>query len=58
MAFIYVLDPESRDALLAAGYKLVKEDRNNKIWVFENRNECSFSVDFDFPHVMSDILTF
>lgn len=58
MKFVYVLSPESRDELLAAGYVLLKEDKNNKIWVFENAASGKYSMTFDFPHVLSDVLTF
>lgn len=58
MKFIYVLSPESRDEMIAAGYTLLKEDKHNKIWVFENGEPSNFSLTFDFPHVLSDVLTF
>lgn len=58
MKFIYVLSPEHRDEMIAAGYVLLKEDKANKIWVFENAVPCNFSLAFDFPHVLSDTLTF
>lgn len=58
MKFIYVLSPETRDEMIAAGYVLLKEDKFNKIWVFENSDPRNYSLDFDFPHVMSNILTF
>lgn len=56
--FIYVLSPETRDEMLAAGYVLLKEDKYNKIWVFENAQPSNYSLTFDFPHVMSNVLTF
>ena len=58
MRFIYVSNPENRDELIAAGYVLLKEDKYNRIWVFENKDVGNYSLAFDFPHVMSDIMTF
>ncbi len=56
--FIYVMDEESRDQLSAMGYKLIKCDDENRIWVFDNPDKMNFSTELDIPHVKSNILTF
>ncbi len=63
MRFVYVMRKEDSDAMLAMGYTLVKEDKYNHVWVFENRDVTSFAsadelTTAGIPHVLSDILTF
>lgn len=58
MSFIYVMDEESRDQLLSMGYKLIKENEANGVWVFDNPDKLSFSAELNVPHVASNILTF
>ena len=53
--FIYVMDEVSRDALIARGYELIKD--NGEVWVFINKKEFEFSNN-DIPCVVSDMLTF
>lgn len=54
--FIYVFERNARDKLLAEGYKLIKSDERQNVFVFENRETHTFSEDFAF--VFSDTLTF
>ena len=55
--FLYVFDKESRDELLNAGYKLLKSDKKNNVYVFANRNDMAFEL-ADISFVRSDTLTF
>lgn len=55
--FLYVFDKESRDELLVAGFKLLKSDKKNDVYVFANRNDMAFEL-ADIPFVRSDTLTF
>ncbi len=61
MKFIYVMDKKAKKELLKKGFTLLKEDKANGIWVFENKyanDEACFSLDVECPHVLSDVLTF
>lgn len=55
--FIYVFDKYSRDKLLSSGYKLMKSDEKQSVFVFINENNCVFSLT-DIKLVFSDTLTF
>lgn len=55
--FLYVMDKESRDRLLALGFELLKANDKNTIWVFVNKSEQAFDS-VDVPCVVSDTLTF
>ena len=58
MPFIYVMDEESRDELKEMGYKLIKSDEANGVWVFDNPDKLNFSTELNVPHVASNVLTF
>lgn len=58
MKFIYVMDKASKKMLKKKGYVLLKEDKVNSIWVFENREETMFDLGLDCQYVLSDTLTF
>ena len=55
--FIYVMDAESRDALLELGYVLLKKNKNQDVWVFVNKPDHQFDS-INVPYVVSDTLTF
>lgn len=55
--FLYVFDRESRDELLVAGFKLLKSDKKNDIYVFANRMDMAFELS-DISYVRTDTLTF
>lgn len=55
--FLYVFDKESRDELLVAGFRLLKSDKKNDVYVFANRNDMAFELS-DISFVRSDTLTF
>lgn len=61
MLFIYVMDEKSKKYLIKRGFKLIKEDEANSIWVFENKETVCFENGEDVlavPHVLSNVLTF
>lgn len=41
-AFVYVMSEDDRDKLIELGYKLVRSDDVNKVFVFENKPELVF----------------
>lgn len=55
--FIYVFDKESRDRLLAEQCTLLKSDEAKNIFVFQNKDSLTFSVE-KLKCVFSNILTF
>lgn len=57
--FIYVYNSDARDKLLAAGYKLLKENSNTFVFLNEisNASALSFS-NLDVSYILSDTLTF
>ena len=59
--FIYVMDDESRDKLVARGYKLLKHNGRKQgdggVWVFLAGDAMTFAED-DIKCVASDVLTF
>lgn len=57
MRFIYVMSLNDKKKLERLGYKLLKADENNSVYVFENKAELNFSVG-DMPHILSNTLTF
>ena len=55
--FIYVMDIESRDKLVSLGYRLLKGNDTDTVWVFENKMQKQFD-NLDIHCVVSDVLTF
>ena len=55
--FLYVFDKESRDELLSIGFRLLKSDNKNEVYVFANQMEMAFELS-DVSFVRSDTLTF
>lgn len=55
--FLYVFDKESRDELLHAGFKLLKSDKKNDVYVFANRTDMTFEI-ADISFVRTNTLTF
>lgn len=59
--FIYVYTPDARDTLMKAGYKLLKTDKRNGIYVFENVEVPNSTQQFainNISSIKSDVLTF
>lgn len=60
MRFIYVMDKKSKKELLKRGFTLLKEDKRNGVWVFENKYsdiDARFELGVDCKCVLSDVLT-
>lgn len=55
--FIYVFTKEAFDKLSKIGYRILKADENNSIYVFENKRELSFDLPDD-KFLYSNTLTF
>ena len=55
--FLYVFAETDKDALIAAGYFLLKSDEANNVYVFENQERECFELDKS-EHLFSDTLTF
>lgn len=55
--FIYVFTPEDKDKLLERGYKLLRDDKQQNLYVFKNESHLTFSDD-DIAFVTSDVLTY
>lgn len=43
--FIYVFGEMERDCLIKAGYKLLKEDKSQSLFIFLNKDQLDFSTD-------------
>lgn len=55
--FIYAFDVDTRDKLLSRGCKLIKSDERRNIFVFENKEQCTFEAN-SFAVVFSNTITF
>lgn len=63
MRFVYVMKKEDKDKMVAMGYSLIKEDKQNNLWVFENKDLTTFASEDEITNagisfVLSDMLTF
>ena len=58
MKFIYIFDNSDKERLVKSGYKLLKEDNINSIYVFESNTELSFTEQGVEKYVFSNVLTF
>lgn len=54
--FIYVFCKDAADKLTANGYRLLKTDERNSLFVFENKQDLTFSLDVSY--ILSDTITF
>ncbi len=54
--FVYVFEKEDRDKMLANGYKLLKSDEPNNIFIFENSGTKFEQLGVTF--ILSNTLTF
>ena len=57
MNFIYVFRASDRDKLLQAGFRLLKDDPDNHVYIFVNQSEFTFASS-EMPYVTTDTLTF
>ncbi len=63
MRFIYVMSETDKDKLVSLGYSLLKEDKRNHVWVFQNKDTITFACEDEISSagirfVLSDTLTF
>lgn len=63
MHFIYVRSEQDKDKMLALGYTLIKEDKRNNMWIFQNKNTELFACNAEMSaagikFVLSNTLTF
>lgn len=58
MKFIYIFNNSDKERLVKSGYKLLKEDNINSIYVFESSTELSFAEQGVEKYVFSNVLTF
>lgn len=57
--FIYVFDEDTKDILLSLNCKLLKSNKNNLVYVFENNGFVFDEANTaDLQFALSDILTF
>lgn len=57
--FLYVFSEDARDKLLSRKFEMIKEDKQNNIFIFLNQisNDLAFSVN-DISYIESNTLTF
>lgn len=52
-----MFDKDARDALLKAGFKLLKEDERGNVYIFMNQDKSSYAL-AEFSYIENDTLTF
>lgn len=57
-AFIYVFEDNAKKALQKKKYTLLKEDKENNIWVFENKDPDDYTFNLEYPFVLSSAMSF
>lgn len=55
--FIYVFSSNDKELLQSMGFVLIKSDKLNSTFVFENQNQMKFSK-LDISYITSNTLTF
>ncbi|MCD8376848.1 MAG: hypothetical protein LUD69_07880 [Oscillospiraceae bacterium] len=55
--FIYVFDRADRDALLDAGYRMMRADEKGQVYIFQNTESLNFDLSA-VDMVWSDVLSF
>lgn len=63
MNFIYVMSEEDKNKMKSLGYSLIKEDKRNHVWVFQNKDTATFACEDEISgagiyFVLSNMLTF
>lgn len=58
MRFIYVMDEESKNMMLAMGYHLLKSKGNVSVFEADTDGEVRFEALDNINYVLSDVLTF
>lgn len=57
MFFVYVFNETDSEMLIKRGYRLLKVDKTNGIYVFENDMDQHFDFS-EVPALITDVLTF
>lgn len=55
--FIYVFDEKAKKDLQKRGYTLLKEDRKNQIWIFENKDPENVNFECKYQCVLSNVMS-
>lgn len=63
MNFIYVMREADKDKMISLGYSIIKEDKKNHVWVFQNKDTTTFACEDEISgagiqFVLSNTLTF
>lgn len=45
MNFIYVMREADKDKMISLGYSIIKEDKRNHVWVFQNKDTTTFACE-------------
>lgn len=56
--FIYVFEERAKKDLMKRGYNLLKEDPENQIWVFENKDPGNIDFELHYQCVLSNVMSF
>ena len=55
--FIYIFDSDTKTELLSRGYRLLKCDERQKLYIFENKPCAQFSLDKN-KFILTNTLSF
>ena len=55
--FIYVFEKKAAKDFIKRGYQLLKEDTENQIWVFANKNPEELEFSTKYQVVLSDTIS-
>lgn len=56
--FVYVMDLDSAKLLEERGFKLIRKDARNGVFIFENKDGDAMNFTLDIPCSISDVLSF
>ena len=56
--FIYVFEKDAMKDMKKKGYELLREDTENQIWIFLNKDPENLEFKTDYQCVLSDTLPF
>lgn len=55
--FIYVFEKKAARDLQKRGYELLKEDKDNQLWIFANKENAELNFTADYQMVLSDVIS-
>lgn len=60
MSFIYCIDEQIKNKLIAKGYKLIKQEsmQNQVAWIFEYKSEIQFDISDNTKYFVSNTMRF